>query len=250
VNICICFTKNWTQYIPVVLHSILSNNSTTKITFYLITNEDHDTLLALIKPLTDYYVTTNVAVLTPFDYSEVNVSPRFTVGTLWRLNIPELPLSPENDRVLYLDADTICTSSLRPLYEQDLTGYYIAGCKDIGIKRAHLAKVKAGLDYVNAGVLLMNTQLLTQDKLALKWREMANSKRYSNHDQDIINITCKGKILHVPNCWNSSTSTGFAPIPRIVHFAGPKNPWVERLPLSHYWFTAKGEYDRLYSKSN
>jgi lipopolysaccharide biosynthesis glycosyltransferase len=70
----------------------------------------------------------------------------------------------------------------------------------------------------------MDMKKIRELKLMDKWLEMVNTTFYNCHDQDILNITCRGKIKVVQNEYNSSLSTGYSGGVKIAHYAGHK-PW-------------------------
>ena len=67
---------------------------------------------------------------TAHDWTSFRTSPGVSPAVLYRLRIADL--LPDLDRVIYLDADTMVLSSLRPLWEEDLGGKPIAAVRDIG----------------------------------------------------------------------------------------------------------------------
>ena len=122
-----------------------------------------------------------------------------SVVTYYRFLIPRL--LNRYERIIYVDVDYIFRSGLGDLYyNEDLEGYYLAGVRDLGIinlYRDYLQKMGINPNkYINAGFLLMNLKLINQDKLVEVWLKEAadeNAKRIFM-DQDILNLTCHGKI--------------------------------------------------------
>jgi lipopolysaccharide biosynthesis glycosyltransferase len=184
---------------------------------------------------------------------------RYTIGTYYRMMLPRL-LSHE-DKVIYLDADMICCDSLLEIYEHDMSGYYIAGARDILNTKSYWRKLQKGRvddsfrgGYVNAGFLLMNLKLIREDGLYEKWIEESKVKRYSYPDQDLFNISCKGKILYMPLRYNFAVWTEKeykAPIgdgvfsaeeydeavnnPLIIHYV-PAKPWGVKVNMDALWW--------------
>ncbi|MDR0618122.1 MAG: hypothetical protein LBG23_05145 [Endomicrobium sp.] len=74
--------------------------------------------------------------------------------------------------------------------------------------------------YINAGVLLLNLKNLRADNVNKSWINLAEKESFPFHDQDIINLTCKGKIVFLPPEYNFATDNA-----KIIHFANNK-PWV------------------------
>ncbi len=133
-----------------------------------------------------------------------------TKTTFYRLLLCDLL---DVEKCIYLDSDVIVTEDLQPLFSIDLNGAYIAGCRDIWIdmlsdgeceKRRERTKIPSMDEYINAGVLVMD---LARLRAAGAGKRFIEHLRYDHpyEDQDIINICCYGKILHLPAKWNIFT---------------------------------------------
>lgn len=149
----------------------------------------------------------------------------------YRLMIPWL--LPEIDKIIYCDVDVIIKTSLKELYNVDLEGKYVAGTvpstKD---GWAHMKKYlsRLGLDYreyINSGVLVINSALQRRDALDKEYAKLAERK-FIYQDQDIINIVCKGRISHFSCRFNFKPSEYgiHQEVGReiVIHYAGDK-PW-------------------------
>ena len=68
--------------------------------------------------------------VSPKDLEGAHYTAGLSPAALFRLLVPEL--LPQAERVIYLDADTVVTSSLRPLWELDLDGHHAAAVRDGG----------------------------------------------------------------------------------------------------------------------
>jgi len=241
MNIVYCFSKNWLTHVQVQIYSLLVNNTNEDIKIYLLTDElVNDEMYAIIDRFSSF---TNCELIfinmSKYDslINETNVDNRFTKYTLYRLLIPKLI---NESKVLYLDADTLVINSLADLYNLDPIS--IIGVVDKNIEK--YADKSLGLKYhkyINAGVLLMNLDYLRS--LGDRWLEMVNTRLYSCHDQDIINLTCVDTVKLVDNQWNSSVSTGIVPINKIniYHWAG-KKPWIKKHWL---WGIAENRFNNF-----
>lgn len=156
-----------------------------------------------------------------------------TLATYYRLLLPEL--LPGVDKVIYLDCDLVCRSSLAGLYEQDMGTDWIRGVVDIDEKR-HTERL--GLErYVCAGVLLLNLRA---------WRENGVQEKCMTfirdhvdvivlHDQDVLNVACQGHLSYLDKTWDAQACetrqgriSGFndiASTANIIHFIGGRKPW-------------------------
>ena len=190
-----------------------------------------------------------------------------TVPTLYRLYLPQVL---EEEKCIYLDSDIIVNGDLTELYEISLENNYIGGVLSEGI---HLDRIYArelckriGLQdvstYVNAGVLLMNLDAIRNARLMDNWMKLV-SMEFPAQDQDILNLTCYGKIKVIGLKYNAMTKTkslvdykkGYRndvydinevneaiKNPVIIHYADRIKPWDDREVFwAEYWWNIVGK---------
>ena len=158
------------------------------------------------------------------------------------------------DRILYLDGDTMVRSSLRDLWEKDLSGYALGAVMETTVteERKKMLGLSDTDGYVNSGVLYVNLRYWREnnisDALIRFYRD--NQERIMAPDQDVLNAVLKGKILFLPFSYNYCNTFTFYPYralrkiaapvsnfpvekeyriwikaPVIVHFLGEERPW-------------------------
>lgn len=121
-----------------------------------------------------------------------------TTPAYYRLLIPEI--IPEYDKVIYSDVDVIFRLDMSDLYlNYDMGDNLIAGVNNL----AHLDKDLGnyyngtlGLDERNvicSGFLLMDCKKIKEEGLMTQFISKAKNQ-YKFQDQDILNITCHGRI--------------------------------------------------------
>ena len=127
-----------------------------------------------------------------------------TIVTYYRLLIPKL--IPEYDAVIYSDVDVIFREDLSALYNSTkMEDFYVAGVNNL----AHIftglgdyyEKV-LGLDrhgIICGGFLIINSLKLLKDNKIPEFLDLAK-KKFTFQDQDILNISCKGKIKYLAPC--------------------------------------------------
>jgi lipopolysaccharide biosynthesis glycosyltransferase len=227
MNIVLAYSPNWAPYVQTEVYSLFKNNPP-PIKVFLLSDKMGDIDL---NPICNFfgngysYEFINVEELyNKHIPTDLNVSTRFTKYTLYRLLMPMIiPV----DRVLYIDTDALVCSNIKDFYHMDLGDNILAGVLDIG---SAMPVVRKGIDfsneevYINAGVCLMDLAKIRKLNLMDTWLKMVNTRFYNCHDQDILNITCRGRIQVVTNNYNSSLSTGFNADVKIAHYAG-KKPW-------------------------
>lgn len=172
-----------------------------------------------------------------------------SIACYYRLMIPWL--LPQLDKVIYCDVDIIFKTGLEKLYNFNLEDNYVAGSlpnTEEGWKLSKKYFDKIGLnykDYINSGVLIINSKLQREDSLDKLYNSLSKNK-YLYQDQDIINIICKGRIAHFPKKYNLMPQffcdTKELSNNVIIHFAGDK-PWNT---FTYAW----DEWWHIYKKSN
>lgn len=120
-----------------------------------------------------------------------------TTAAYYRLLIPIL--IPEYDKVIYSDVDVIFRQDLSEVYKLDLTSYIVAGVNNL----AHIDndlrnhyEGTLGLDpnkIICSGFLVMNLAAIRKENIHDLWLELSKNN-YKFQDQDVINISCAGRI--------------------------------------------------------
>jgi lipopolysaccharide biosynthesis glycosyltransferase len=177
----------------------------------------------------------------------------FYISSYFRLMLPML--LPNLDKVLYLDSDTVVCRDLYELYNFDLGDNLLAGVKDVLNYKETREGISSPYEYVNAGVLLFNLKQIRKEKLYNMWVETAKTNSLKYFDQDILNLTCKNRIAHLPLKFNyfprdkregykKSVKYGIhtkkeveeaRKTPAVYHFIHIK-PWNKPAYLSNVWW--------------
>lgn len=151
-----------------------------------------------------------------FDPEGPNYNSQWTWMSLVRLVLPDLLIREQ--RVLWLDVDTIVEQDIGDLFDRDLAGNYVAMVEEP-------VRSKCPFTYHNAGVMLMDLEKLRRDGIMWKWLLLINREPFTAKDQDVINLICQGEILTLGPEWNSAGHiTQNAEDPYIRHYAGSLRP--------------------------
>ena len=121
---------------------------------------------------------------------------RFSEVTFYRLLAPIfIPI----EKVIYLDSDVLVFEDLEEMYNLPFNNLYVLGILDLlsnGLDYLGLISEK----YINAGVLLLNLDLIRKDH---KYYELLSMYKYykklNNNDQTIINYVFYPKIGILPS---------------------------------------------------
>lgn len=119
---------------------------------------------------------------------------RWPVAIFYRLMLPKL--LPNVDKIIYADIDIIFCRDLIELSIIDMGQNMLAGVKDYSS------------GYINSGFLVMNLKQIRKEKIYDKWISLTQKNDYRNPDQDLLNITCKGKIIFLPVKYNFQSMLG------------------------------------------
>ena len=171
----------------------------------------------------------------------------------FRLLAPHL--LPEYETALYLDSDIIVKSGWEEIFRIELGEYLLAGVQDIwgnwecydkssGLYRYRQEELglEDPLAYFNSGVMLLNLSLMRDIFRKGELLEIAASKQWQKHDQDVLNRVCKGRVCFLDYTWNmiecpDRRAKEAVPAgeyekyrmcktsPKIVHYASRK-PWI------------------------
>lgn len=194
-------------------------------------------------------------VCVPDERCEGFPSEGFTGKATWyRILVAEM--LPDVERILFLDADVLALDSLEKLWGTDVSDHYLAAVTNV-FQADHLFRAaELGLDppdkYFNAGVLLLNLDLIRCDRRIDVMRDFALSAReLMFRDQDALNFALAGRRLALDPRWNAMNafeafpwsayvfgSNGVAEAmatPGIRHFEGPSanKPWHRACRARH-----------------
>ncbi len=246
IAICLSSDNNYAQHLCVTLASILSNKSPEDdvIAYILdggITDLNKNKILSLKQNFQFEIKFLNIDN-NLFKDCPVGKKNHVTLATYYRLILAEIC---NEDKLLYLDVDLIVKSSLKELFETDITNAYFAGVSDCeeGNNTARL-----GLEtYCNAGVILLNLKKWRENNITKKlfdWMKQ-NENKIVLHDQDILNSALQDKIIKLDKTWNvqiskyesSKNFVTLLPQAKIIHYVGKHKPWH-----SDFKQYAKNEY--------
>ena len=173
----------------------------------------------------------NMDDILPADYFHKLDLIYFTKASMYRLMLGEI-LPEAVIKIIYLDADTIINLDIGALYAQDLGDYPLAAVPEsanLGDKLLAfgplLDKVVRKEDYFNAGVLVLNLELLRQTHPKLLDEAMAvlhSKPDWRFFDQDALNYLFRENYLKLPECYNAFRRVlPNSPIkPYIIHYTG------------------------------
>jgi len=231
------------------------NRAEETIRVYILSNQLSKEQIAKLERIADQYGRELVVlelgdVRSRFPY-EIDTRG-FDVSALSRFFMAEMIPSSEQ-RILYLDCDTVVCDSLSELWETSLEGYAIAAVAEptVGMKIKGQIDLEKEEIYINSGVLLINLAYWRQENVQAELIEFYRKKdgRLFACDQDTLNGALQGRIKLLEPRYNFYTTLRYFPYsslvlrtneyavvpaeqlrrakknPAILHFLGDERPW-------------------------
>ncbi|UJF29146.1 glycosyltransferase family 8 protein [Kaistella sp. 97-N-M2] len=259
IPIVFCFDNNFAlpAFISISSLSYYAKEQTHYIVYCVVNKDLTDANKAHIQSLSNKNLTINF-VEAKSTFQNAHQHRGITESTYYRLMLHDL--LPQENKILYLDVDVLINDDLSELYNINLDGYIIGGVRNLYIHQVfeeHLVEIpywkehfsNAKYTYINAGVLLINLEKIRLTKIWEKWLELAKYK-WEYHDQDILNMSCKNKILFLSpkfnatyavrakgaDQWDLFSKYELSEKPVIYHFTA-KKPWDSKyMDQSTVWW--------------
>jgi len=208
---------NYAPYLAVAIKSLTENGNTDKHEYEInvlntdISEENRKKILGLAK---DGYKIIFRNVSKQIEKIEKELASRlrdyYSLSIYYRIFIPNL--FKEYDKVLYLDADIAIVDDVAKLYNIDMGDDLLAGTTDGVVRLVDEFKtyvvdavgVDKWEDYINSGVLVMNTKGLREAKIEEKFLYLLTKYNFDTvaPDQDYLNALCKNRITHFEKYWD------------------------------------------------
>jgi len=258
-DIAVAFAVNdgYVDWLGVTILSILESNYRSSFQFFVLSSDMTEmskhkllSLGAIYKNFQISFIVLDDTVFGDFPLRIKHISKE----AYFRYVLPDV--LPGYDKVLYLDSDVLVLGSIEPLWNTTIEHDFIAGSHKPYIATqfpGYRESLGLSVDdlYINSGVILMNlAEIRKSHKVAELFENTIRMKDIIKiQDQDVINITFKGKIKPVSNIYNYTTKDRIEKTQEdaavvIVHFNTANKPWK-----SDYIRTKDDEYfAKLYSK--
>ncbi len=229
----------------VAIYSVIKNNQKHRLNFYIIHSNINQKNIDRLKKLQSRHRNANIKFISidGDQLKTIKITNMVTTEAYYRYLAPDILPKSEN-RVLYMDIDTLCLSDLSELYNTNLEGKCIAAVEDYAFNNSddyrdnkawvHSQGVKK---YVNSGVLLMNLTEMRKGIMTEFWDGIYNKpkiipEKYNVFaDQTVTNLIFKDSIKYLDKKYNVFT-TALAGLnvknPAVVHFTGFSKPLTYR----------------------
>ena len=246
----------YARHLAASMCSLFDNNQSERtIRVYILSNRLSEENIGKLKSIADKYGREMVVVelgdvRSRFPY-EIDTRG-FDVSALSRFFMAEM-IPAHEERILYLDCDTIVKDSLTPLWELPLEGYALAAAMEptVGMNIKGQIDLTREDAYYNSGVLLINLAYWRREKVQEKLLDFYREKdgRLFACDQDTINGALRGRIRLLDPRYNFFTNLKYFPYsslvvrtaeyaavtkeqltaakknPAVLHYLGDERPW-------------------------
>ena len=203
MNILYSTDENYSEICLSSIRSLLENNKGVKeLKIYIIDNNITEKTKTKIATEIKHYKRNYFFIPCMEICKGVKKNNKFPISAYARLFVQD---NIKENKVIYLDCDTIVETELTELWNIDLKDNWIAGIQDLLTS----SLIKAiGMDsnerYINSGVLVINLKKWRQIDFKAKVIQYMkdNNNNVIHHDQGIINGLCKDKILYLEPKFN------------------------------------------------
>lgn len=225
MKIVFCCTRNWYIHLYTIIYALLKHNKIDKI--YLFIEDDE---ISYLKNDKIEFINVNSLPEYVKEFSP-NYNTKYTKMSYLRCYFSKIL---NEDKILYLDVDTLVVDNIQELWELDFD--VIAGVHEGGEWNRHLNTYGLNDTYINSGVLLMDLKKIREERLDDSMIYLLNNNKYAFPDQDVINLVCRNRIHQLPNIYNSSDTTGIVDNAKILHYIRGNKGWIKSSPRSEIWF--------------
>lgn len=232
INIGYGIDDNFARCTATSIFSFYKNNPNKNFIFHILENNLSNTykekfhLLAKKYSLNIIIYTINIDIL-----KNLPSNITFTTAMYFRYMFPYI--LKNNEKIIYIDGDTLCLNNAEELFNIDLENNIIAAVPDLkwANKTRNEALSLKNHIYFNSGMLLIN---------AKKWNEFNTFDKLINHlsteqekflfpDQDALNLVLTGKVKYIDTKfnWAKVENISIDNINNIIilHYAASPKPW-------------------------
>lgn len=227
MKIVFCCTRNWYIHLYTIMYALLKHNKVDKI--YLFIEDDE---ISYLKNDKIEFINVNKLPEYVREFSP-NYNTKYTKMSYVRCYFSKIL---KEDKILYLDVDTLVVDNIQKLWDLDLKDNVIAGVHEPGEWNKYLNTYGLDDTYINSGVLLMDLKKIREEKLDDSMIYLLNYTKFAFPDQDVINLVCRNRIKYISNVYNSSETTGIVDNAKILHYIRGNKGWIKSSSRSDIWY--------------
>lgn len=203
MNVLYSSDENYAKYAMVSICSLLENNLDVDILrIYYIEDGLSESSKTKLRSIAQQFKREIVFIkASGIDISFIRMTS-FSPAGYYRLMVSDFI---HEDKVLYLDCDTIVLGSLRELWETPIDDKLLAGVKDtVEDFMATSIGLKNNSCYINSGVMLYNLKKMREICFPEKVKDCFKlfCGYVPHHDQGVVNSLANNEILYLPPKYN------------------------------------------------
>ena len=137
-------------------------------------------------------------------YDGIPIASVFSTSVMIKCDLAEILTGL--DKVLLVDGDILVKKDLTELWNIELGDNILAACSDmVGVVGDKLHELVGTPDYFNAGVMLMNLDIMRRENIGKKVvdTKLAAPSTWTLPEQDPYNVVCDGRWIKLPVKWNT-----------------------------------------------
>ncbi|MDC9591620.1 glycosyltransferase [Xenorhabdus sp. XENO-10] len=235
--------ENFLKPAGIVISSILKCNNVNLLRFHIFVNEINKNEVNRYKKINGKADVT-VHVFDDGIFKDMQERENLPKSMYYRLVAPHI-ISELSDKVLYLDADTLCLNKIDELinFRFDNNVACVINHKSIDISSLNGIDIKNEDFYFNSGVMLINIPVWIRNCVLNDFLSLIGKKKYNYPDQDVLNVILEGKVSYIDGKFNRFMEDVTAGDDTVfVHFTGAPKPWQA-------WYEKGDIYDSFYNSS-
>lgn len=253
-NIVIGIKENFSTTAYVMLYSLLENNIDIFFNIYILSDKLD---INIFKPLEkNFNCNIKLYIIDIEDIKNLNFR-HIDTSTFYRLKMDKY--LPKNlERVLYLDTDMVIDGEIKELFNKKFQENKIVMAVECKISKKHLEKVGFKNEkYFNAGMLYFDYQSCLKENIFERALNLLleDDSKYDFMDQDVLNITLKGRVEYINPKWNYGSFFAVSELlgekieekPIILHYTGIEKPW-NYMNINKYSDVYKYYFEKIFEK--
>lgn len=153
----------------------------------------------------------------------------------------------EQERLIWLDSDTIVLGSLEPIWNLDFKGMAVAAAPN---PWGNPNNPKDRKPYFNTGLLVYDMKLWQQEQLSKTLMKNAKINLWGDCDQGAFNSVLAGRWQQLDRIWNNPDTEDMST--KVMHFMSRPKPWESPTP-NKLWLEMLSQTpfkDELYKNKN
>lgn len=224
MKVAYCANRKLYSQLPTAINSLLQNNSVEKIYLFI----EDNSIDYISHPSIEFINCQNYDFLIK---KGINCTKRFPYMAMVRCFFSRL--IPNEDKILYLDVDTVVDENIESLWDINLEGNYLAAREE-------------DEGYFNSGVILFNLKKIRESDSERRLVNLLNTCKFVFPDQDAMNIAYKGNIICLEPKYNALGRDDVYRHPiAIRHYAGQRKPWENEATELDKAFWNKYKVDKI-----